>query len=159
MIRKIAAVALFAALVLPTGYAAGADNAAALPGNDTSSPARGPSYFQGVWVGSWPSFRAAGVSQDVTLKIGRRDGDGGFFVLYSWGFAPPGTGFPPAGSLKARGREEGDQFIIKWKDRMGRDTQITLKKLEDNKVKARIDKAGPLEANERPFIETYLNRK
>jgi hypothetical protein len=52
-----------------------------------------------------------------------------------------------------------DQFVFGWRNKEGRDLQVTLKKHEDNKVKARIDKSGPTRPNERPFNETYLSRK
>jgi len=41
----------------------------------------------------------------------------------------------------------------------GRDFEITLQKYKDNVVKARIDRSGPYKPSERPYNETYLNRK
>jgi len=162
MIRKVVfSVFLVAvAAMVVTGHAADSDNATPLPGKSRSTPYIGPSYFEGVWVGAWPGWRSASVSQDVTVKINIGDKEGVFVVEYSWGSGPPGSGFPALpGSLKAKGRVEGDQFVFGWRNKEGRDLQVTLTKHEDNKVKARIDKSGPTRPNERPFNETYLSRK
>jgi hypothetical protein len=75
-----------------------------------------------------------------------------FIVDYSWG--PP-----PAGGFKTKGREAGDQFVIKWKNKRGVDVERTLKKVEDNKVAARQEKSGVLGPKERPYMETYLNHR
>ena len=160
MIRKVVFSVFVAAVLVVTGQAADRDNATPLPGESKSTPSIGPSYFEGVWAGAWPGWRSLSVSQDVTVKINRGDKEGVFIVEYSWGPGTSGSGFPPLpGSLKAKGRVEGDQFVFGWRNKEGRDLQVTLKKHEDNKVKARIDKSGPSRPNERPFNETYLNRK
>jgi len=148
MIRRIGTMAIIAALVLLTGHAAEADNAAALP--------QGKSFFEGTWVGKWQSSRNPGDTKDVTLIINKGNAGGVFLVDFSWGPPPTGTGFAPAGSLKAEGREEGDKFVIKWKSKSGNDVQLTLKKVEDNKVAARQEIT---DSQKRPIMETYLNRQ
>ena len=140
--------AIIAALVLLTGHAAEADNAAALP--------QGKSFFEGTWVGKWQSSRNPGDTKDVTLIINKGNAGGVFLVDFSWGPPPTGTGFAPSGSLKAEGREEGDKFVIKWKSKSGNDVQLTLKKVEDNKVAARQEIT---DSQKRPIMETYLNRQ
>jgi len=148
MIRRIGTMAIIAAFVLLTGHAAEADNAAALP--------QGKSFFEGTWVGKWQSSRNPGDTKDVTLIINKGNAEGVFLVDFSWGSPPSGTGFAPAGSLKAEGREEGDKFVIKWKSKSGNDVQLTLKKVEDNKVAARQEIT---DSQKRPIMETYLNRQ
>jgi len=140
--------AIIAALVLLTGHAAEADNAAALP--------QGKSFFEGTWVGKWQSNRNPGDTKDVTLLINKGNEGGVFLVDFSWGPPPAGTGFAPAGSLKAEGREEGDKFVINWKSKSGDDVRLTLKKVEDNKVAARQEIT---DSQKRPFMETYLIRQ
>lgn len=161
MIRKILLSVFLVAIMVVTGHEAASDNATPLPGGDSKpAPSVAPSYFEGVWAGAWPGWRSASITQDVTVKIDRGNKAGVFVVEYSWGYAPPGSGFPPTpGSIKARGRMEGDQFVFGWKSREGRDLQVTLTRHEDNKVKARIDRSGPKGPNERPFNETYLTRR
>ena len=140
--------AIIAALVLLTGHTAEADNATALP--------QGKSFFEGTWVGKWQSNRNPGDTKDVTLIINKGNAGGAFLVDFSWGPPPAGTGFAPAGSLKAEGSEEGDKFVIKWKSKSGADVRLTLKKVEDNKVAARQEIT---DSQKRPFMETYLNRQ
>jgi hypothetical protein len=160
MIKKFAAVVLLAAFVPLTGYAAETENAATLPRNDEPSPAQGKSFFEGIWVGEWHAFKNLNLTQDVTLKIRRGDREGVFFVEYSWGPPPAAeTGFPPAGSVKTTGREDGDRFIFKWKTKGGNDVEFTLKKIEDNKVAARKEASGSIGSRKRPYLETYLHRQ
>jgi len=148
MIRRIGTMAIIAALVLLTGHAAEADNATALP--------QDKSFFEGTWIGKWQSNRNPGDTKNVTLIINNGNAGGVFLVDFSWGPPPTGTGFAPAGSLKAEGREEGDKFVIKWKSKSGDDVRLTLKKVEDNKVAARQEIT---DSQKRPFMETYLNRQ
>lgn len=159
MIRKAILTALLIAVMAVTGHASNSDNATPLPGENKSSPSSNPSYFEGVWVGSWEAYLGQSTTQDVTLRIDRGGKEGVFLVEYSWGAAQFRGRVVPPGSLKAKGREEGDRFIFKWKNKQGRDFEFTLQKYKDNVVKARIDKSGPLNPNERPYNETYLNRK
>jgi hypothetical protein len=160
MIRRIGAVAVIAAFVLLAGHAAEADNATALPPNDKSSLAQGNSFFEGTWVGQWRAFRNPSDSQDVTLIIRKGDAEGVLFVEYTRGDPPAtGTGFPPAGSLKAKGKEDGDKLVFNWQDKSGNDVMLTLTKVEDSKVKARQERTGVIGPKQRPYIETYLNRQ
>jgi len=148
LIRRIGAMAIIAAFVLMTGHAVEADNATALP--------QGKSFFEGTWVGKWQSVINPGDTKDVTLIINKGNAEGVFLVDFSWGPPPAGTRFAPAGSLMAEGREKGDKFVIKWKNKRGDDARLTLKKVEDNKVVARQEITG---SQQRPYMETYLTRQ
>jgi len=121
MIRKSILAALFIAVAAVTGYTASGDNVTPISGEDQSSPSSSPSYFEGVWVGTWPGWRSTSISQDITIKVKRGDTEGMFLVEYSWGSAPAGSGFNPIpGSIKAKGREEGELFVFGWKNKEGR---------------------------------------
>ena len=160
MVRKWLSAALAIAIAALTGSAANGDNVLPVSGENKSSPSVNPSYYEGVWVGAWPGWRSASISQEITIKVMRGDEEGIYLVEYSWGAAPADSGFyPMPGSRKLKGREEGDQLVFEWKNKEGRNFKITLKKQEDMKVKARIDKSGPTGSNERPYNETYLRRK
>jgi len=145
MMKKVTVAALFLSIAfLPlTGVAAG-----------------DPSYFEGVWVGSWPSWKSSSMVQDVTVEIRRGNVEGVFLVDYAWGGGPHGSGFPPQpGSINAKGKEEGDQFIFEWSSKQGKDMKVILKKYEANKAKAKLEKSGLMGRHERPTNETVLNRK
>jgi hypothetical protein len=159
MIRKVFLTVLLVAVAAVAGHAANSDNAAPLSGEVKSSPSGSPSYFEGVWVGNWESYLGQSTTQDVTLKIERGVKEGVFRVEYSWGPVQYKARVVPAGSLRARGREEGDRFIFDWKNKQGREFTFTLQKYKDNVAKARIDRSGPLGTGERPYSDTYLNRK
>lgn len=159
MARWLGAFAVVGALILMTGQAGGADNAAAPAPGDVSSPVQGASFFEGTWRGSWRGFKNPGDAQDVTLRIGKANRQGAFPVHYSWGIPPAGTGFPPPGSLKTKGREDGDRFVIRWTNKSGNEVELVLKRVEDGKVAARLEKSGVTGPNERPYLETYLNRE
>jgi hypothetical protein len=159
MIRKVALSLFLAGILVGTGHAAGIGNAVP-PGEVKGASSISPSYFEGIWVGAWPGYRTASATQDVTVSIARGGREGVFIVDYSWGPAPPGTGFPTqAGSRKAKGRVEGDEFVFGWKNKEGNDVKVTLKKLEENKVKAMLERSGPSKPGERPFNETTMNRR
>jgi hypothetical protein len=158
MIRNIVAAVLIISVATATGYAATNDNATPLPEGVKSSPSGQPSYFEGVWVGSWEGFNDPSIKQDVTLTIKKGRQDGVFIVDYSWGMVQFYNKLIPSGSLKARGRQEGEQFFFNWKNKQGNEQQMTLQKENENKVKARFDRGGTLSAGERPYSETYLNR-
>ena len=148
MIRKVVLSALIISVAVVTGVAANSDN---------TTP--NPSYFEGVWVGSWPSYLSPSTTQGITLNIDRGKKEDVFLVEYSWEAVEFRRGIIPAGSIKAKGREEGDRFNSKWQKKQGRDFEITLQKYKDNVVKARLDKSGPYNPSERPYTETFLNRK
>ena len=145
MLRKAGVAVLFLLIAsLPlTGYAAG-----------------DASYFEGVWVGAWQGYKGSSHGQDVTIEIHKGSQEGVFKVEYSWGGVTTGSGMEnPPGSLKAKGTEEGDRFVFQWKNKQGRETTVTLKKHEDGKVEARLEKAGPIGSKERPYREGILRRK
>jgi len=148
MIRKVVFAMVFVSVLAAAGIAADKDNAAV-----------SPSYFEGTWAGSWGGFYEPGIKQDITLTIEKGGQKGAFRVEYSWGMVQFRNRTTPAGSLKSKGRQQGDQFIFEWKTKQGDERKITLQKESENKVKARIDRGGTLPPNESPVSETYLDRK
>ena len=158
MIRKIFSTALLIAVVVATGVAADSDNAAPLPAGTAGKPSGAPSFFEGDWAGSW-KVPGGTFKMDFTLSIGKGGREGGFDVEYAWDMVQLRNRLVPAGSLKTKGRQEGDQFFIKWKNKQGDEQKITLQKESENKVKARLDRGGILPPNESPYYESYLNRK
>lgn len=157
--RRIILSALFAAVAAMGAHAADSDNAGPLPVENKGASSGAPSYFEGVWVGAWPSFQLGSASQDVTVTIERGKKDGVFRVEYAWGAVSWRKGTIMPGSVRVKGREEDDRFVFKWTNKQGNDVEVTLRKHEDNAVKARLEKSGPLATNDRPFNETILKRK
>jgi hypothetical protein len=148
MFRKILFAVFLVSVLAATVNAAGSDNAAVAP-----------SYFEGVWAGSWGGYNDPSIRMDITLAIEKGDKEGVFNVDYSWGIVQFRNRTVPSGSLKTKGRQEGDQLFIQWKTKQGDERKITLQKESENKVKARIDKGGTLPPQERPYSETVLKRK
>ena len=148
MFRKILFAVVFVSILPAAACAADKDNAA-VP----------PSDFEGVWVGSWGGFYEPSIRMDITLTIEKGSEGGIFPVEYSWGMVQFKNRTVYPGSLKARGRQEGDQFFFQWKNKQGDENKITLQKESENKVKARFDRGGTLSPGERPSTETYLNRR
>ena len=148
MSRKILVAVLLVFALAGVAFAADGDNAAV-----------SPSYFEGVWVGSWSGFYDPGTKQDITVTIEKGGGEGVFRVEYSWGMVQYRNRSTPAGSLKTRGRQEGDQFFFQWKTKQGDENKITLQKESENKVKARVERGGTLPPGESPTRETYLDRR
>lgn len=156
----VAALFLLVAFLPLTGYAAGDDNASALPAGGQSASSGNPSYYEGDWVGRWPGFKSTANFQDAAISIRRGNKEGVYLVEYSWEGGPPGSGFPTfPGSVKAKGKEEGDTLIFSWTNKKGKETTITLKKHEEGKIKARLEKSGPTANNERPSNEAIFKRK
>ena len=154
MKRKTIFMAVIIAVMSIYGYAEAVDNSTSPPGKEGSSLPGNTSYFQGTWIGTWPT------KSDVTIIIGIKNEKGFYDTKYSWGFGQRRDTKPiPPGSLTAIGREQGDEFIIEWKDKEGTKMDIKLKKYKDNVVKATISQAGPVKAGYRDFLEAYLDRK
>ncbi len=159
MVRKVVCSILFVAVAAVGAHAADGKDAAPVPRKDRPSPSGAPSYFEGEWVGAWPAWSGTSAAQDVTVKIERGVKQGVFRVEYSWGATTLRRGIIPAGSVRTRGREEDDRIVFKWTNKRGNDVEVTLRKHDTNAVKARMEKSGPLESGERPYLETMLNRK
>ncbi len=157
--RRVVLSALFMAVAAVGAYAADNDNAGSLPGEKKGAPSGTPSYFEGVWVGAWPGWQETSAYQDVTVTIERGIKEGVFRVEYSWGASTLRRGIVPPGSLRAKGREEGDRFLFRWTNKQGSDVEVTLRKHAVDMVKARIEKFGTLGSGERPYNETILKRK
>jgi hypothetical protein len=159
MVRKLFSALIMILALSASGYAAEGDNAASLPAGTAQKPSDAPSFFEGVWAGSWTSHYDRSFKTDFTLTIGKRGEKGGFDVEYSWEMAQLRNRIAPPGSFKTKGRQEGDKFFIKWKNKQGNEQEITLQKESENKVKARLDRGGVLPPNESPYYESYLNRR
>ena len=151
---------LFALVVLSmsaTGFAADAINTEPSAADGKSSPPGTTSYFQGVWVGSWP-WGVDGV--EITVTVGKKFKNGLYGTSYSWGMGRLKKGTPiNPGSLKAWGKEQGDRFLIEWKNKEGVKSSITLVKGKEDSVKAIFDTDGPFGGSTMSDRETYLKRK
>jgi hypothetical protein len=56
--------------------------------------------------------------------------------------------------------EDGDKLVFKWTSKSGDDFELTLKKVEENKVAARQERmSGSAGPKTRPYVETNLNRR
>ena len=143
----------------PATYAASAGDTAPLPEDNTTSLSAKSSYFQGIWIGNWPSYANPLVRNYVTITIGREIRESIFDVVYSWEGMTSKNRIIPAGEVRTEGREQDDKFIFQWTNKQGRESEIILKKIQDNEVKARREKSGPMGPNERPYNETTLHRR
>jgi hypothetical protein len=148
MIRKVVFAMVFVSVAAAAGVAAEKDNAA-VP----------PSYFEGVWAGTWPAYLDPTTRQDITITIRPGKMEGALVAEYEWSSVALRNRTLPAGKVKARGSQEGDTFTFGWQNKEGRDLKITLQKQTEDTVKARIDRGGTLRPEERPYTETTLKRK
>ena len=152
---------LFTLVVLSisiTGFAADVENMKPPAADGKSSPPDATSYFEGVWGGKW-GWAADG--NEITITVGKRNKNGLFGTSYSWESGKLRTGYPlRPGSLKTWGKEQGDRFLIEWKNKEGVKSSITLIKEKEDSVKAIYDSDGSM-----PWIGsksdciTYLHRK
>lgn len=157
MSTKGIAVAIFVSFMFGVGYAADIDNAISLPGSEKPSLSGNASFFQGVWNGKW-AWGVDGV--ELTITIGEKNKDGLFKTNYTWGFGQLRKGRPiQPGSINVLGREQGEIFILEWKDKEGTKTGITLTKIKDNTVKATFEKEGTTAARYGSDHETNLTRR
>ena len=159
MIKKIVAAAFFLAVISFAVCSALADDPIPVPGEDGSPGAAGSSYFQGDWSGSWAGFADSSANQEVKIHIGRKITENTYVVKYSWGAVTWRRGSMPAGRITTEGREQGDTFSFQWEGKQGRKMEVTLRRLKEDEVKARIEKSGPSGPGDRPVNETFLYRK
>lgn len=159
MIKKMLVITLFLLIVPLTIYAASADDTAPLPEDNSTPRSEKSSYFQGTWTGSWQSWADPHVKNDVTVTIGREIRENVFDVVYSWEGMTLKDSIIPAGVVRTEGREQDDKFLIQWTNKQGRENKLILKKIQDNEVKARLERSGPMGPKERPYIETTLYRR
>jgi hypothetical protein len=102
---------------------------------------------------------------ELVRQAGRDGNDrpgnqGNFFdVTYSWEGMTLKDRIIPAGEVRTEGREQDDKFLFQWTNKQGRKFEIILKKFQDNEVKARLEKSGPMGSKERPYNETTLHRR
>lgn len=157
--KKAVLAALFTVIAAAAAPAAGSDNTSPFPGADKGAASGTPSWFEGTWVGAWPGWQDTSASQDVTVRIERGIKEGVFRVEYSWDTATWRRRIVPSGTVTTKGREEADRFVFKWTNKAGNDIEVTLRKREDDTVKARMDRTGALGPGERPYNETILKRK
>ena len=152
---------IFALVILSmsaTGFAADVENKEPPASAGISSPSDAPSYFEGVWVGKW-GWAAEG--NEVTITVGKKNKKGLFSTSYSAesGKASYGTTLKSV-SFKTWGKEQGDRFLIEWKNKEGVKSGVTLIKGEGDSVKAIYDSDGSM-----PWIKdkadciTYFKRK
>ena len=153
---------VFAMVVLSmsaTGYSADLDNTKHPATNGISSPSDAASFFEGVWVGKW-GWAASG--NEITITVEKKNRKGLFGTTYSWESGSLRTGHPiKSGSFKKTwGKEQGDQFVIEWKNKEGVKTSITLKKESEDTVKAVYDSDGAIRwIRDRADCVGYLKRK
>jgi hypothetical protein len=151
---------LFALVVLSisvTGFTADVEKTEPPAADGKTSPSGATSYFEGVWVGKWP-WGVDGV--ELTIDVGEKNQNGMFGTSYSWGSGRMRNGNPiRSGSIKTWGKEQGDQFLIEWKNKDGVKSSITLVKGKEDSVKATFDTDGPFIARDRSGLQTYLHRK
>lgn len=159
MVRKIVATAIILFVVPFFVFAAETDNAASVAEDADSSPSVVTSYFQGVWVGSWPGFEEASKSQDFIRSIGKEIKEKAFVVVYSWEASDMRKGVIPAGKIRTEGTEQDDKFLFQYENKKGRKFTVTLQTHKDDTLKGRIERLGTIGPKERPYNETYLKRK
>lgn len=159
MIRKSFLAVLILALSAIAAHSASHEKPAVAPAEEKSSAPGGASYFEGTWTGGFAAYRDQSKVQDVTIKIEKGKKEGFFAVEYSWGAVNYPTVTVPAGSLKARGRQEGDKFFIGWKDKQGKENTMILEKHKENVVKAKQELTAEAGTGVRPYKEAYLDRK
>lgn len=134
-----------------------AASAAAESEKESPGPVPG-SFFQGVWIGEWAGFQDTSIRQEAAVEVGQEIRDGVFEVQYSWGEAKYLKKTVPAGKTSTKGMVREGAFHFSWKNKQGRLFEMTLRKLEENRVKARLERSGPSEGD-RPYSETTLKRK
>lgn len=113
-------------------------------------------FFQGVWVGEWTGWQDTSIRQEATVEVGSEIREGVFEVKYSWGEAKYIRKTIPAGKVRTEGRMREDRFYFSWENKKGKTFEMTLRKLDENTVKAREERSG---TSERPYSETTLKRK
>ena len=122
-----------------------------------SSPSNAPSYFEVAWVGKWP-WGVDGV--EFTITVWKKNKNGLFGTGYSWGSGRLKNGRPVnSGSLKTWGKDQGDRFLIEWKNKEGVKSSITLVKGKEDSVKAVFDTDGTFVGQDMSDRVTYLKRK
>jgi hypothetical protein len=151
---------LFALVVLSmsaTGFAADVKTTEPPAADGKSSPSIATSHFEGVWVGKWP-WGVDGV--EITITVGKKNEKGLFGTSYFWGMGRLRGGSPiNPGSLKAWGKDQGDQFLIEWKNKKGEKSSIPLVKEKEDSVKAIYDTDGTSPIRDKSDRVTYLHRK
>jgi hypothetical protein len=151
---------LFALVILSmsaTGFAADVEDTKPPAEDGKASAADTTSYFTGVWAGKWP-WGVDGV--EFTVTVGKRSRNGMFGTSYAWESGRFRTGTPmKPGSLKAWGKEQGDRFLIEWKNKDGVKFSITLAKGNEDSVKATFDTDGSFPISDLSQRVTTLKRK
>lgn len=106
-------------------------------------------FYLGKWSGVWTDLRGSGTRRDGTLLVQKRK-DGQYTYVYSW----EGKGAIQPGSARGILVFEGeDTILINMKD-----VTITYKKKDDNTLKGRWEKKGPIELGKAAYYEAYFKR-
>jgi hypothetical protein len=152
---------LFALVVLSfcaAGFAADVRNAVSPAADGKPSPSGASSYYQGVWVGKWGWTFEGG---EVTITVGGKNKDGLFGIGYSVETGRTRTGFPlKSVSFKAWGKEQGDGFLIEFKNKDGVKSSVTLTKETEDSVKGVYDSEGRMTwIRDKADCVAYFKRK
>jgi len=124
------------AVLSSVAYAEKGDNTATPSAEEKPAVLKTTSYFQGTWIGTWKIEGRTG--RDITITVGPKNPDGTFDIEYSWGSGKDikGGSILP-GTVKAKGREDGEKLVINYYDTVYFKTfSIILTKHEDVRVKA-----------------------
>lgn len=126
----------FALLLVCTAFVAASAAAEAEKGSPGSVNGK---FFQGVWYGEWTGYQDTTVRQEATVEVGPEIKEGVFEVKYSWGEAKYLIKTVPSGKTKTEGMMREDTFHFSWENKKGKKFEMTLKKIDDTSVKAKLD--------------------
>ena len=154
---KIIILALVVLSMSATGFAADVENTKPPASDGKATLSDAPSFFEGTWVGKWP-WGVDGV--EFTITVGEKSGNGMFGTSYVWENGRRRDGMPiKGGSIKAWGNEQGDQFLIEWKNKEGVKSSVTLVKGSGDSVKAIFDTDGTSSFRDKSDRQASLKRK
>jgi hypothetical protein len=106
-------------------------------------------YYIGKWSGVWTDLRGSGIRRDGALLVQKRK-DGQYNYVYSW----EGKGnIQPGSSRGILSFESEDTVSIMMKD-----VTVTFKKKDENTLKGRWEKKGPIELGKAAYYEAYFKR-
>ena len=159
MSNKVVVLFLCLAVVPYLGYASDAEKAGSVPAETVDSSSSPDSFFQGTWTGEWEGWSDPSIRQGATLEIGKKLSDGVYRVHYSWNAANYRSGSVPAGTVKTEGTAKDGTFFFSWENKQGKKFEMTLRKQDDNTLKARQERPGETGFRKRPYSETLLKRK
>jgi hypothetical protein len=132
------AVIMIIAVISSVAYAEKGDSAAASSTGQIPAALESTSYFEGTWVGNWLSESRDGTGRDVTITVGRKNPDGTFDMVYTWGSGKDfQRNYIMPGTVKGKGREDGGKLVFEFNDPLSlRINSLEMTKFEDTKAKA-----------------------